>query len=296
VTRLEPPRLSRAGHLRSCAGKVTIIELMIVAAILFIIISIFFSATREKNAGTPAESAAAGDSAAEREARELAALAASLAPPAGTTWKDGLAAVVLVDVSGSMHDRIKGERRRKIEAAQAAAIDLVGAFARYAKAHPETPVLVGLHEFSARAGSPSAREVIPLGAPDPLTAADRIRAMKTGGGTPIGDSMAIARVALDRSGLKRRHLLVVTDGENTDGRDPAVVASILEKQADDVRASLYFVAFDVDADAFAGVKNAGALLLSARSGAELAATFDELLSDRILVEAPRDTIEKPRTP
>ena len=78
-------------------------------------------------------------------------------PPAGTVWKDGLAAVVLVDVSGSMHDRIKGERRRKIEAAQAAAIDLVGAFTRYATAHPDTPVLVGVHEFSARdrrAGGP----------------------------------------------------------------------------------------------------------------------------------------------
>ena len=62
-----------------------------------------------------------------------------------------------------MHDRIKGERRRKIEAAQAAAIDLVGAFARYANAHPETPVLVGVHEFSARNGEPAAREVIPLG-------------------------------------------------------------------------------------------------------------------------------------
>ena len=28
----------------------------------------------------------------------------------------------------------------------------------------------------------------------------------------------------------------------------------------------------------------------------VAATFDELLSDRILVEAPRTTLEKPRTP
>ena len=81
--------------------------------------------------------------------------------------------MVLVDVSGSMHDRIKGERRRKIEAAQAAAIDLVGAFTRYATAHPDTPVLVGVHEFSARAGAPAAREVIPLGKPNPLTAERR---------------------------------------------------------------------------------------------------------------------------
>ena len=120
--------------------------------------------------------------------------------------------------------------------------------------------------------------------------------MKAGGGTPIGEAMAVARLALDRSGLKRRHLLVVTDGENTDGPDPALVASVLEKQPEEAKASLYFVAFDVDAAAFSPVKKAGALLLSAKSGTELAATFDELLSDRILVEAPRVTVEQPRTP
>jgi len=276
----------------------TIVELSIVCAILFIIGSIASNACR-RNTGssTSGTTSTPTESDADREARErVAALRERLMPPAGTVWKDGLAAVVLVDVSGSMHDRIKGERRRKIEAAQAAAIDLVGAFARYAEAHKDTRVLVGVHEFSARAGEPAAREVIPLGTPNAVTAGDAIRAMRTGGGTPIGDAMAEARVALDKSGLERRHLLVVTDGENTNGLDPAVVATVLEKQPEEAKAALYFVAFDVDADTFTPVKNAGALLLSAKSGAELASTFDELLSDRILVEAPRATLEKPRTP
>jgi len=276
----------------------TVVELAIVGAILFIIGSIVFNGSRRSAAGPDSNAPATpAESTADREARELRQqLTGRLTPPAGTVWKDGLAAVVLVDVSGSMHDRIKGERRRKIEAAQAAAIDLIGAFDRYAAAHPAEPVLVGVHEFSARPGEPAAREVIGLAKPNPLTAGDRIRDMKTGGGTPIGDAMAEARVALDRSGLKRRHLLVVTDGENTNGADPALVASILEQQPDEIKASLYFVAFDVDAEAFAAVKSTGALLLSAKSGAELASTFDELLDDRILVEAPRMTVEKPRTP
>jgi len=274
----------------------TVVELTILGAILLIIGNIAYN-SRSRPGSTSTAPAETDESSADREARELrATLTSRLTPPADTVWKDGLAAIVLVDVSGSMHDRIKGERRRKIEAAQAAAIDLVGAFSRYATAHTELPVQVGVHEFSARAGQPAAREVIPLGAPNPLTMADAIRNMKTGGGTPIGDAMAVARLALDRSGLKRRHLLVVTDGENTDGADPTLVASVLEKQPEEIKASLYFVAFDVDAETFAGVKNAGALLLPAKSGAELAATFDELLSDRILVEAPRDTLEKPRTP
>ncbi len=274
-----------------------IIQLVIVGGIVLIVGNIFYSGFRRATAPPATATPAAGESDPDREARELAArLKSRLTPPADIVWKDGLAAVVLVDVSGSMHDRIKGERRRKIEAAQAAAVDLVGAFARYAAAHPDTPVLVGVHEFSARSGAPAAREIVPLARPDPLSATNAIHAMKTGGGTPIGESMAVARLALDRSGLKRRHLLVVTDGENTDGPDPALVAAVLEKQPEEAKASLYFVAFDVDAAAFTGVKNAGALLLPAKSGAELAATFDELLSDRILVEAPRTTIEKPRTP
>jgi Mg-chelatase subunit ChlD len=268
-----------------------LIRLLVLAAFAAIVVSIVRNAIRES--GTPATPQVEEQPVDER-ARLIAALQARLAPEPGTKWTDGLAAIVLVDVSGSMHDRIKGERRRKIEAAQAATNDLVGAFARYAAAHPTLPVRVGIHEFSARAGQPAAREIVPLGAPDPLTARAAIAGMKTGGGTPIGDAMVDARLALDRSGLSRRHLLVVTDGENTDGVHPAVVARILEGQSDAARASLYFVAFDVDADAFVEVKNAGGLLLSARSGAELAATFDELLSDRILVEAPRQGVERPR--
>jgi Mg-chelatase subunit ChlD len=274
----------------------TLIELMIVGGILFILGSIFFGKRQPSSGSSSPAAAPAEDTAAIEEKNLMAALEGRLTPPADTTWKDGLAAVVLVDVSGSMHDRIKGERRRKIEAAQQAATDLVGAFERYAAAHKETPVLVGVYEFSRRGGEPPARTVVPIGTPNATSAGYAISGMKTGGGTPIGDAMVEARLALDHTDLKRRHLLVVTDGENTDGSDPAVVARVLERQKDDVRAGLYFVAFDVEATVFDGVKKAGGLLLSAKSGAELASTFDELLSDRILVEAPRVDLETPRTP
>jgi Tfp pilus assembly major pilin PilA len=278
-------------------GRFTLIELLILVAILGIMAAIIVPALTNRQPPPSAGAPTAEESTAERKARELiASLQARLTPAEGTAWTDGLAAVVLVDVSGSMHDRIKGERRRKIEAARAATLDLIGAFARYAEAHPGLPVKVGVQEFSQRSGEPAAREVIPLAPPNPLTARAAVEGMRTRGGTPIGDAMVEARLALDRSGLARRHLLVVTDGENTDGVDPALVARILERQAEPARAALYFVAFDVDAAAFAGVKNAGGLLLSARSGAELAATFDDLLSDRILVEAPREGVERPAAP
>ena len=79
--------------------------------------------------------------------------------------------------------------------------------------------------------------------------------------------MIEGRRALDATGLRRRHLLVITDGENTDGVSPVDVARVMERQDGSVRAPVYFVAFDVDATVFAGVKQHGGLLLSAKDGA-----------------------------
>ena len=75
---------------------------------------------------------------------------------------------MLVDVSGSMDDRVRdadGDRQRKIVIARRAALELVRSFETYARAHPDEPVLVGVYEFSQRDGQPAAREVIPLGRP-----------------------------------------------------------------------------------------------------------------------------------
>jgi Mg-chelatase subunit ChlD len=210
--------------------------------------------------------------------------------PETTEWRDGLAAVVLVDVSGSMADRVRdadGERRRKIVIARRAAVDLVTSFEAYARAHPSEDVAVGVYEFSERRGQPAARQIVAPGPPDAAAATSRIETMKAQGGTPIGEAMIDARRALDATGLRRRHLLVVTDGENTDGVSPVEVARVMERQDENLRAPLYFVAFDVGADAFEGVKQHGGLVLPAKDGRELASTLDSLLSDRILVEAPR---------
>ena len=93
----------------------TIIELVIVGGILLIIGNIVFN---RRAPGGASQSTASEDQAEDPTKAALARLEAKLAPPATTAWRDGLAAVVLVDVSGSMHDRIAGERRRKLEAAQ----------------------------------------------------------------------------------------------------------------------------------------------------------------------------------
>ena len=88
--------------------------------------------------------------------------------------KDGVAAAILIDVSGSMEQRAaRGDNVEKIVVARKAALDLVDQFAKYATDHPGEPVLLGIYEFSTRKRQPDAREVIPMGAPNRATRAKR---------------------------------------------------------------------------------------------------------------------------
>ena len=210
-----------------------------------------------------------------------------LAPPSVVAAREGLAAAIVIDVSGSMQDEVaaeNGAEEKKIEIARRAARDLVEQFARYAEDHADEPVLLGIYEFSERTGVPDARPVVPMGKPDRERAAAALKSMRAEGGTPIGNAMIAAKRELDATGLTRRHLLVVTDGENTDGFAPERVAAAINRRPEAERPSLYFVAFDVAANRFDRVRNAGGLVLGAANAKELNATLDSLLRGQILLE------------
>jgi Mg-chelatase subunit ChlD len=206
----------------------------------------------------------------------------SLVPP-----REGLAAAIVIDVSGSMRDDVPGESGgsvAKIEVARRAARDLVNQFARYAEEHKDEPVLLGLYEFSERFAEPDCRPIIPMGAPDRARADAALRALRPDGGTPIGNAMITAKRELDATGLTRRHLLLVTDGENTDGFAPDAVAAAIGRRPEAERPSIYFVAFDVDENRFSKVRDAGGLVLAAADARELNDTLDALLRGKILIE------------
>jgi hypothetical protein len=222
-----------------------------------------------------------------RAAREAREIEDQLTPRTTPPPRDGVAAAIVIDVSGSMEDDVRGEDGReveKIEVARRAARDLVDQFAKYAEAHPGEPVLLGIYEFSRRRGEPDCRPVIPMGPPDRASAASAIARLEADGGTPIGQAMITAKQALDATGLTRRHLLLVTDGENTDGYRPERVAAAIGKRPDAERPSMYFVAFDIEESRFAALRDAGGLVLPAANARELNNTLDVLLSGKILVE------------
>ncbi len=210
-----------------------------------------------------------------------------LQPEGPVQAREGLAAAIVIDVSGSMRDNVTGpdgRREPKIETARRAAKDLVDQFARYAEEHAGEPVLMGLYEFSERNNVPPCRPIVPMGPPDRARAASAIASLRADGGTPIGEAMITAKRELDKTGLTRRHLLVVTDGENTSGPAPDRVASAIGRRPEAERPSLYFVAFDVAASRFNSVRDAGGLVLGAANARELNDTLDTLLRGKILIE------------
>jgi hypothetical protein len=203
--------------------------------------------------------------------------------------QEGIAAVILVDTSGSMGEPVpdvNGNRQPKIKIAQQAAMNLVSQFADYASAHPDQKISLGIYEFSQRPRLPSARPIVSLGPPDPAAARAAIFRMVANGDTPIGDAMIIAMKNLDASGFSKKHILVITDGENTVGYSPANVTQIIAGKSDTARASVYFVAFDIAASRFNSVRDAGGLVLAASNETDLKGTLDYVLSGKILAEQP----------
>jgi hypothetical protein len=217
-------------------------------------------------------------------------LEALLAPSGpASPRQEGIAAAILVDASGSMADRVAGAGQAltpKIEIARRTVSAALGRFEAFAREHPDRTVWVGIYEFSSRDGLPSCRRVVALAPPDRARGEKALARIVPKGGTPIGDAMIQAKRDLDATGLSRRHILVVTDGENNRGYAPADVASVLARLPESARPSVYFVAFDIAAERFKAVREAGGLVLAAANETDLGQTFDYLLTGKILAEQP----------
>lgn len=210
-----------------------------------------------------------------------------MTPASVGTRQDGIALAILLDTSGSMKDPVPGNDSRpvaKIQVAQFALIDLIRLLNIFIKENPSKKVLAGIYEFSSRKGQPSCREVVKLGPPDVGAAETAIRGLVPEGTTPIGDAMIAAQRDLDSTGISNRHILVITDGENTVGYLPGDVAEVISQEPADLRSAVYFIAFDVGAEVFDSVKNAGGLVVAANSERQLTDALDFILSGKVLVQ------------
>ena len=164
----------------------------------------------------------------------------------------GAAVAILVDTSGSMRDEAPGDSRPKYLVARDALEAVLEGTDAFVARRPDFPIKIGIYTFSSTVAN-----VLPIERynREAIRAAlDRLP--RPGGGTAIGEAMRQARPDLYRAGVFRKYLLVVTDGENTNGRPPDVVArDIFRKSEGSVQ--IYFVAFDTSPEKFGFLKEVG---------------------------------------
>ena len=193
----------------------------------------------------------------------------------------GVAVAILVDTSGSMAKPAPGDSRPKYLVAQEALETMLDATDAFVSKKPNFPIKIGVFSFSS-----GVSEVLPIQKYDRAIVR---RALATipgpGGGTAIGDALREARPALYRSGVFRKYLLVVTDGDNTAGRPPEQVTREIARKSEGA-VQVYFVAFDTSPQKFSFLKDVGGDVFVAGNGAELKQALDAVYQGKILAEAP----------
>jgi Mg-chelatase subunit ChlD len=192
----------------------------------------------------------------------------------------GAAVAIVIDNSGSMNERAQGDSRPKYQVAREAVAEMLVATDSFAVSHPEFPIKVGLYRFAS-----GVTRVVDIQAYD----REALRAALAGmpppnGGTAIGEALDAARADLYRAGVIRKYILVITDGENTEGRAPENIAREIARRSEGA-VRMHFVAFDVDADKFSFVRDLHGEVLGAGNAVALRASLDTIYRGKILAEA-----------
>jgi Mg-chelatase subunit ChlD len=193
----------------------------------------------------------------------------------------GAAVAILIDTSGSMREKAAGDSRPKYVVAQEAIEAMLDATDAFVVKRPDFPIKIGIYSFSS-----NVRTLRPIQPYDRAAIRQALDLLpRPGGGTAIGEALREARPDLYRAGVFRKYLLVVTDGDNTSGRNPESVArEIFSKSQGAVQ--VYFVAFDTTPQKFSFLKEVGGDVIAAGTGEELHKALDGIYQGKILAEAP----------
>jgi Mg-chelatase subunit ChlD len=214
----------------------------------------------------------------------LLACSGALAAPVG------VAVAVVYDTSGSMRQPPAGatakNREPKSRIAQRSFLKAIRRLETFAANPMSPPLSIGVYVFKGQ----NAIEAIPLRPFDGAALRQWLAQLHIPeAATPIGDALYYASRDLLVADAISRHILVLTDGANTAGRDPVTALEELTKDAARRQrpVSVHVIALDVNPRTFNGLQERGATLIGAANEAELNASFDRILEEKILVEAPR---------
>ena len=219
----------------------------------------------------------------------LAVLYYASALPASAAGEEGVAVAIVYDTSGSMNESVKdatGKPCPKYLIANRALVAIanrIQAFATNGTAGSSRKIHAGLFVFQ-NDGPYAALPLGPFNAAAFTTWARGFSAPN--GGTPLGSTLNTAGHAVLNSNLTRKHVLVITDGENNIGPDPSVFLGKLQQEAGErqTSVSVHFVAFDVDAKVFHAVKKIGATVVGASNESQLNTQLELILEKKILLE------------
>ncbi len=209
--------------------------------------------------------------------------------PAHAAEGDGVAVAIIYDTSGSMKDEVRdraGNQTPKYVIANRALVNIatrIQAFATNTTTGAPRNIQAGLFVFDGY----NAKQVVPFGPFDAAAYKEWARKFSSpDGGTPLGNALAEASKTVLNSGLARKHVLIITDGENTLGPTPAEIMPQVRQQAaaKETTVSVHFVAFDVDASVFSGVKKLGATVVGAADEIQLNKQLEFILEKKILLE------------
>jgi hypothetical protein len=213
-----------------------------------------------------------------------------MASPGALAAPVGVAVAVVYDTSGSMRQPPAGatgkNREPKSRIAQRSFLKAIRRLEVFATNPLSPPLSVGVYVFKGQ----SAIEALPLATFDGAGLRQWLARLPIPeAATPIGDAMYHAGRDLLAADAISRHILVLTDGANTAGRDPVKALDELAKEAGRMQkpVSVHVIALDVNPRTFNGLQERGATLIGAANEAELNASFDRILEEKILVEAPR---------
>jgi len=221
----------------------------------------------------------------------LGTLAAIMASSAQlfAAQEDGLALAIVYDTSGSMKEQVR-DRNGKLSPKYVIANRALEAISKRIQTFATNATTGGLRTIHAGLfvfDGTGAKQAVKFGPFDASTFqnwAQRFSAPE--GGTPLGNALTAASQTVLNSGLPRKHVLVITDGINTVGPDPAAVMPRLSQLAEQKqsRLSVHFVAFDVNAKVFDSVKKLGATVVGASDETQLNSQLEFILQKKILLE------------
>ncbi len=218
-----------------------------------------------------------------------AAVLCTNAVPAYSADEEGVAVAIVYDTSGSMNEPVRNETGQSspkhliANRALIAIANRIQTFATNGVAGSPRKIHAGLFVFQ-KDGS---RAALPFGPFDAAAFTSWARDFsKPTGGTPLGNALNAAGHAVLNAGLTRKHVLVITDGINNIGPNPAEILAKLKQEAGQKQTgvSVHFVAFDVDAKVFDGVKKLGATVVVASNESQLNMQLEFILEKKILLE------------